>query len=390
MCQSNDLTENLATVLEGLNEKRADASTSCTLGTLRRILRPTSQIVGGKVVPSYIQLSNNMVHGPFTLQDAKDTVSFYLLHPDHTECVGNRVFKLEPSFGKDLEALVLTMTGLKALSQITHESGKLLFEVFINRCKISVQSHPYFQGIRQYMWNRRREYVRSLLARSEQQYLLYQPEEAARRQLGMVVPPTAQPTNNLGRVLASSANSTALSVALAVDTDRGSVTTGSQPQGLISPSPETEPTGYLAAQLVAKTTAYLTPRQRKKAIRRENTLNKTAAAAAANQNRRLAMGYPTSDRVLRSMTARQLPHDTGGSALHHRDLTLQNTRLTQVAVLEATPRPAGESQEYPDHLSLWSPAAVQMVTKPEPTPRVVDEASHGAPGSTKENPMVID
>ncbi|KAI5807881.1 hypothetical protein DFH27DRAFT_607569 [Peziza echinospora] len=102
-----------------------------TQSALRRLLRPSHQpMVNGEVLPSYLCLGNKQVH-ELTLQNAKDTVLYYLDAPNRGDR-GN--IRAEATLGQDLEALLCTLTGVSSLADIHRDgNGRMEFTEWVSR-----------------------------------------------------------------------------------------------------------------------------------------------------------------------------------------------------------------------------------------------------------------
>ncbi|RPB20967.1 hypothetical protein L211DRAFT_851853 [Terfezia boudieri ATCC MYA-4762] len=93
----------------------AQVNSRCTINSLRRILRPSDhELLGGVVLPSYIQLGNETVH-ELTVGNARDTVLYYLADPSRG---GGQGMAPEQTMGRDLEALLCLLLDLKSLDEV--------------------------------------------------------------------------------------------------------------------------------------------------------------------------------------------------------------------------------------------------------------------------------
>lgn len=102
----------------------AQVNSHCTINSLRRILRPSDHaLLGGVVLPSYIQLGNEAVH-QLTVGNARDTVLYYLADSSRG---GGQDIAPEPTMGRDLEALLCLLLDLKSLDQITFALERMNF-----------------------------------------------------------------------------------------------------------------------------------------------------------------------------------------------------------------------------------------------------------------------
>jgi len=96
----------------------AQVNSHCTISSLRRILRPSDHaLLGGVVLPSYIRLGNEAIH-ELTVGNARDTVLYYLADPSRGGGKDGQGVVPEPTMGRDLEALLCLLLGLKSLDQI--------------------------------------------------------------------------------------------------------------------------------------------------------------------------------------------------------------------------------------------------------------------------------
>ncbi|KAF8434480.1 hypothetical protein BGX38DRAFT_1145902 [Terfezia claveryi] len=93
----------------------AQVNSHCTINSLRRILRPSDhELLGGVVLPSYIQLGNETVH-ELKVGNARDTVLYYLADPSRG---GGQGMAPEQTMGRDLEALLCLLLDLKSLDEV--------------------------------------------------------------------------------------------------------------------------------------------------------------------------------------------------------------------------------------------------------------------------------
>ncbi|KAF8429796.1 hypothetical protein EV426DRAFT_570835 [Tirmania nivea] len=108
----------------------AQVNSHCTINSLRRILRPSDhELLGGIVLPSYIQLGNEAIH-QLTVGNARDTVSYYLADPSRG---GGQGMAPEPTMGRDLEALLCLLLDLKSLDQIEFTLERMDFIDIVSR-----------------------------------------------------------------------------------------------------------------------------------------------------------------------------------------------------------------------------------------------------------------
>lgn len=118
----------------------AQVNSHCTINSLRRILRPSDhELLGGVVLPSYIQLGNETVH-ELTVGNARDTVLYYLAD---TNRGGGQGMAPEPTMGRDLEALLCLLLDLKALDQINLTLEAMNFIDTVSRTMNENPSYPW-------------------------------------------------------------------------------------------------------------------------------------------------------------------------------------------------------------------------------------------------------
>ena len=140
-----------------------------TQPALRRLLRPLHQpVMNGEVLPSYLSLGNKQVH-ELTLQNAKDTVLYYLDDPNRG---GRGHIKSEPTLGQDLEALLCTLTGVSSLADIHRDgNGKVDLSdwVFRHRAWLNERMNrtdKFCQDTRAYIRSMAAKYYKEQRARS--------------------------------------------------------------------------------------------------------------------------------------------------------------------------------------------------------------------------------